>query len=43
MIAICSKDSFNISPDPNVKLKKNEELILIGTAKAEKEFKNVFS
>jgi len=43
VIAICSKGSFNINPDPTVKLKKNEELILIGTAKAEKEFKNVFS
>jgi len=43
VIAICSRDSFNINPDPTVKLKKNEELILIGTAKAEKEFKNVFS
>ncbi len=43
VIAICSNDSFNINPDPTVKLKKNEELILIGTAKAEKEFKNVFS
>ena len=43
VIAICSRDSFNINPDPTVKLKKNEELILIGTAKAENEFKNVFS
>ena len=43
VIAISSRDSFNINPDPTVKLKKNEELILIGTAKAEKEFKNVFS
>ncbi len=43
VIAICSRDSFNINPDPTVKLKMNEELILIGTAKAEKEFKNVFS
>jgi len=43
VIAICSNDSFNINPDPNVKFKKNEELILIGTAEAEKEFKKVFS
>ena len=43
VIATCSRDSFNINPDPTVKLKKNEELILIGTAEAEKEFKNVFS
>ena len=43
LIAIRSDDSYNINPDPTVKLKKNEELILIGTAEAEKEFKNVFS
>ena len=43
VIAIRSKASFNINPDPSVKLIKNEELILIGTAKAEKEFKDVFS
>jgi Trk K+ transport system NAD-binding subunit len=43
VIAIRSGDSFNINPDPTVKLKKNEELILIGTAEAEKEFKNLFS
>ena len=43
VIATRSDDSYNINPDPTVKLKKNEELILIGTAAAEKEFKNVFS
>jgi Trk K+ transport system NAD-binding subunit len=43
VIATRSDDSYNINPDPTVKLKKNEELILIGTAEAEKEFKNVFS
>jgi Trk K+ transport system NAD-binding subunit len=43
LIATRSDDSYNINPDPTVKLKKNEELILIGTAEAEKEFKNVFS
>jgi K+/H+ antiporter YhaU regulatory subunit KhtT len=43
VIAIHSGDSFNINPDPTVKLKANEELILIGTAEAEKEFKNVLS
>jgi Trk K+ transport system NAD-binding subunit len=43
VIATRSDDSFNINPDPTVKLKKNEELILIGTAEAEREFKNVFS
>jgi Trk K+ transport system NAD-binding subunit len=42
VIAIHSGDSFNINPDPTVELKKNEELILIGTADAEKEFKDVF-
>ena len=43
VIAIRTGDSFNINPDPTVKLKKNEELILIGTAEAEKEFKKVLS
>jgi Trk K+ transport system NAD-binding subunit len=43
VIAIRFGDSFNISPDPTVKLKKNEELILIGTAEAEREFKNILS
>jgi Trk K+ transport system NAD-binding subunit len=43
VIATRSDDSFNINPDPTVKLKKNEELIHIGTAEAEREFKNVFS
>jgi Trk K+ transport system NAD-binding subunit len=43
VIAIRSGDSFNVNPDPTVKLKKNEELILIGTAEAEKEFKAVLS
>jgi Trk K+ transport system NAD-binding subunit len=42
VIAIRSGDSFNINPDPTVQLQKKEELILIGTAEAEKEFKNVF-
>jgi Trk K+ transport system NAD-binding subunit len=41
VIAIRSGDSFNVNPDPTVKLKKNEELILIGTAEAEKEFRKV--
>ncbi len=43
VIAIRSGDSFNINPDPTVKLKENEELILIGTAEAEKVFKQVLS
>jgi voltage-gated potassium channel len=43
VIAIRNGDSFNINPDPTVKLKINEELILIGTAEAEKEFRTVFS
>ncbi len=43
VIAIHSGDSFNVNPDPTVKLKQNEELILIGTAEAEKEFKKIFS
>lgn len=43
VIATHSDDSYNINPDPTVKLKKNQELILIGTAEAEREFKSVFS
>ncbi|MEN8264006.1 MAG: NAD-binding protein [Nitrospirota bacterium] len=43
VIAIRSGDSFNINPDPTVQLKTNEELILIGTLEAEKEFGKVFS
>jgi Trk K+ transport system NAD-binding subunit len=43
VIAIRSDDSFNINPDPTIQLKNNEELILIGTAEAEKEFKIFFS
>ena len=43
VIAIRSGESFTVSPDPTVRLRKNEELILIGTAEAEKEFRNVFS
>jgi Trk K+ transport system NAD-binding subunit len=43
VIAIHSGDSFNVNPDPTVQLKSNEELILIGTAEAEKSFKDTFS
>jgi K+/H+ antiporter YhaU regulatory subunit KhtT len=43
VIAISSGDSFEVNPDPSVKLDKGEELILIGTAEAEREFKKVFS
>jgi Trk K+ transport system NAD-binding subunit len=43
VIAVSSGDTFKVNPDPDVKLKKNEELILIGTAEAEKEFKDTFS
>lgn len=43
VIAASSGDSLNINPDPTVKLKSNEELILIGSAEAEKEFERVIS
>jgi Trk K+ transport system NAD-binding subunit len=43
VIAIRSVESFNINPDPTVKLKNDDELILIGTAEAEKNFKDIFS
>jgi len=42
VIAIRLGDSLNINPDPTVELHENEELILIGTAEAETEFKKVF-
>ncbi|MBC8413725.1 MAG: potassium channel protein [Nitrospira sp.] len=43
VIAIRTGDAFDVNPDPNIKLTENEELILIGTAEAEKEFKKVIS
>ena len=43
VVAIRSGDTFKINPGPTVHLKKNEELILIGTAEAEKKFINIFS
>ncbi len=43
VIAIRSGDSFDVNPDPTVKLKGSEELILIGTAEAEKKFNEVLS
>ncbi len=43
VIAIRSGDSFNVNPNPTVKLNENEELILIGTAEAEKAFKEILS
>lgn len=43
VIAVHFGESFNINPDPTEKLMKNEELILIGTVEAEREFKNVLS
>jgi Trk K+ transport system NAD-binding subunit len=38
VVAIHSHDTFSINPDPSVLLMKDEELILIGTAEAEKKF-----
>ena len=38
VVAIYSDDAFNINPDPSVQLKKKDELILIGTAEAERKF-----
>ena len=38
VIAISSKGKLNINPDPSMPLVKNDEMILIGTAEAEKSF-----
>ncbi|MFV1977094.1 MAG: NAD-binding protein [Candidatus Scalindua sp.] len=43
VVAIHSDDTLNINPEPTVRLKKNDEVILIGTAEAEKKFVNIFS
>ncbi len=43
VIAIRSHDTFNVNPDPDVTLKDDEELILIGTVEAEHTFMKVFS
>ena len=42
VIAIKSSGDMIVSPDPTVALKKNEELILIGTTEAEKAFLDLF-
>ena len=42
VIAIKSSGDMIVSPDPMVALKKNEELILIGTTEAEKAFLDLF-
>ncbi|MFH1933608.1 MAG: NAD-binding protein [Pseudomonadota bacterium] len=38
VIAIYTKDKINTNPDPSIPLEENDELILIGTADAEKRF-----
>jgi Trk K+ transport system NAD-binding subunit len=43
VIAVDSGDTFIINPDPSVRLRKNDELILIGTIEIEKKFLNLFS
>ena len=43
VIAVYSEDTFIINPDPSVRLRKNDELILIGTIEIEKKFLNIFS
>ncbi len=42
VVAVRSNDTININPDPTVHLKKKDELILIGTAEAEKKFINIY-
>ena len=43
VIAVDSGDTFVINPAPSVRLRKNDELILIGTIEIEKKFLNIFS
>ena len=43
VVAIISGGTFNINPDPAVYFNNNEELVLIGTTEAEKEFINNLS
>ncbi len=43
VVAVQSRDTMNINPDPTVRLKDTDELILIGTTDAEKKFIDVFS
>lgn len=43
VIAIHSDDTSSINPDPHIHLRKNDELILIGTIEVEKKFLNLFS
>ncbi len=38
VIAINTKGELNINPDPSIPLGENDEMILIGTADAEKRF-----
>ena len=38
VIAINTKDKLNINPDPKIPLRKNDEMILIGTAEEENRF-----
>jgi len=43
VIAVQSGDSSRVNPDPSAKLKIDEELILIGSAEAEREFERLVS
>jgi len=43
VIAIHSGEAFHRNPDPDVKLKTDEELLLIGTAEAERKFREILS
>lgn len=43
VVAVQSRDTMNINPDPTVDLKDSDELILIGTTEAEKKFIDIFT
>ena len=38
VIAISTEGKLNINPDPAIALRENDEMVLIGTAEAEKRF-----
>jgi len=42
VIAINIQDKLNINPDPSIPIEENSEMILIGTADAERRFRDIY-